>query len=186
MKFLHGLVPALFALAACDGGIGIGETRPIDIGGAQDLGVGVGRGGGGGGGGGGNGGGGGGGGSSSVLAFCVEETNMYRATLGKPPVARSAELEAFANEGASYDFSHSPHSHFGMGGGIAFGENECPHWDVSFGGGDMRGLMAACIKAFWDEGPGGGHYEIMTGGYGNLGCGLYQEGSEVTIIQDYR
>jgi hypothetical protein len=102
-------------------------------------------------------------------------------------VVRSAQLEAYANAGAEHDHGSSPHDHFSStnGGGIAFAENECPHWDLSFGGGDMLGLMAACIDAFYDEGPGGGHYDNMMGDYGSLGCGVYQEGSDVTIVQDF-
>jgi hypothetical protein len=129
-----------------------------------------------------------GGGSTAAHEFCVDETNRLRELNGRAPVAWSAELEAYANEGAEYDHARSPHDHFGdtQGGGIAFGENECPHWDLSFGGGDMVELMRACIDAFYSEGPGGGHYEIMlSNDYGTLGCGIYQEGTDVTIIQDY-
>lgn len=126
-------------------------------------------------------------GSTEAHAFCVEETNRYRAMHDRPAVEWSAELEAYANEGAEHDHHASPHDHFTStgGGGIAFAENECPHWDLSFGGGDMVQLVAACIEAFYSEGPGGGHYEIMLGDYGSLGCGIYQEGTDVTIIQDY-
>lgn len=129
-----------------------------------------------------------GGGSTAAHQFCVDETNRLRELNGRAPVAWSAELEAYANEGAEYDHARSPHDHFRdtQGGGIAFGENECPHWDLSFGGGDMVELMRACIDAFYSEGPGGGHYEIMlSNDYGTLGCGIHQEGSDVTIIQDF-
>jgi len=144
------------------------------------------------GGGGGDGGGSGGGVDSSVAndayQLCVDKTNMLRATVGKPAVTRSAQLEAYANEGAMYDFSHQPHDHFKLspiGGGIAYAENECPHWDLSFGGGDVKALVSKCIDAFWSEGPGGGHYDNMTGPYGTLGCGIYHEGTDYTIVQDY-
>lgn len=128
-----------------------------------------------------------GGGSTEAHRFCVDETNRLRELNGRVPVEWSAALEAYANEGAEYDHARSPHDHFGDtgGGGIAFAENECPHWDLSFGGGDMVELMRACIDAFYSEGPGGGHYEIMLGNYGTLGCGIYQQGTDVTIIQDY-
>jgi hypothetical protein len=122
---------------------------------------------------------------------CVELTNELRATVGRPPVERSAELEAYATEGAEYDHGRDPHDHFrsNSGGGIAFAENECPHWDLSFGGGSVTSLVEACIDAFWSEGPGTGdahgHYNNMIGNYGTLGCGIYNEGSDYTIIQDY-
>ena len=127
-------------------------------------------------------------GDSSAHAFCVEETNRYRAMKGKPAVTRSQALEDFANDGAEIDFGGQPHDHFRatQGGGIAFAENECPKWSLQQqGGGDMNMLVAACIAAFYSEGPGGGHYENMMGNYGTLGCGLYESGGRVTIIQDF-
>ena len=138
-------------------------------------------------------GGGGGGGDdgppvdSSAHAFCVEDTNRYRAMNGRAAVQRSAELEEFANVGAMIDHDGTPHDHFRQtsGGGIAFAENECPHWSLSQSGGDMKQLVAMCIAAFYSEGPGGGHYENMLGTYGTLGCGIYQSGTSVTIIQDF-
>ncbi len=140
---------------------------------------------------------GGGGGSPDAPAgttahrFCVDETNRYRAMNGKPPVAYSTQLEAYANTGAMVDFGGSPHQHFSStnGGGIAFAENECPHWNLSQTSGDMKALVAACIAAFYAEGPGTGtahgHYNNMMGNYGLLGCGIYQSGTMVTIVQDY-
>lgn len=126
-------------------------------------------------------------GGSPAHAFCVEETNRYRAMHGRPAVAWSEALEDYADAGAEYDHHANPHDHFrsNNGGGIAFAENECPRWDLSFGGGDLVALVGACIEAFYDEGPGGGHYENMMGDYGTLGCGIYQEGTSVTIIQDF-
>jgi hypothetical protein len=148
-----------------------------------------GSGGGDGGGSGGGDGGGSGGGSTPAHAFCVSETNRYRTQNGKPEVAYSAELEAYANEGAMVDFSSSPHSHFSStgGGGIAFAENECPqqgNWQVP-GDGDISAVVGDCVAAFYSEGPGGGHYENMMGPYATLGCGIYISGSKITIVQDY-
>jgi hypothetical protein len=126
-------------------------------------------------------------GDSSAHAFCVDETNRYREMKGKAKVTRSQQLEDFADEGAMIDFNGQPHDHFRQtsGGGIAFAENECPKWSLQQqGGGDMNMLVAACIAAFMSEGPGGGHYENMLGNYATLGCGLYESGGRVTIIQD--
>ncbi|HEY5928446.1 MAG TPA: CAP domain-containing protein [Kofleriaceae bacterium] len=130
----------------------------------------------------------GGPGDTSAHVFCVEETNRYRTGGGLPAVQRSAELEAFADDGAMIDHAGEPHDHFiaTSGGGIAFAENECPHWGLNAQGqGDMNKLVAACIAAFFSEGPGGGHYDNMMGNYGSLGCGIYQAGNDVTIIQDF-
>ena len=120
------------------------------------------------------------------LQRCVDETNRYRAMEGRPPVARSAELDVYAGDGAEYDHTRNPHDHFrsDSGGGIAWAENECPHWGLGFGGGTVEGLVDACVQAFYDEGPGGGHYENMMGDYATLGCGVYVDG-DYTIVQDY-
>jgi hypothetical protein len=130
--------------------------------------------------------------SNDAHQRCVDLTNQLRATVGRPPVARSPQLEQYANEGAEYDHTRSPHDHFQatQGGGIAFAENECPHWDIGFGNGTVVGLVEACIQAFWDEGPGSGpahgHYNNMIGNYGTLGCGIYSpDNNDYTIIQDY-
>src|ERR1700760_266698 len=67
--------------------------------------------------------------NAAAKAFCVSETNRYRAMNGKPALTEAANLEAYADTGAMVDYtSNSPHSHFSStsGGGIAFAENECP------------------------------------------------------------
>jgi hypothetical protein len=127
-------------------------------------------------------------GDTSAHAFCVDETNRYREMKGKAKVVRSQALEDYADDGAMIDFNSTPHTHFSstQGGGIAFAENECPKWGLQQqGGGNMNQLIAACIAAFMSEGPGGGHYENMLGNYGSLGCGIYESGGAVTIIQDF-
>lgn len=125
---------------------------------------------------------------SSAKQFCVDETNRLRTMNGKAAVARSAQLEEFADTGAMVDHGGSPHDHFRQtsGGGIAFAENECPKWSLQQqGGGDMNALVKACIAAFYAEGPGGGHYDNMMGAYASLGCGIYNANGSVTIIQDF-
>jgi hypothetical protein len=127
---------------------------------------------------------------ASAKQFCVQETNRYRAMKGKAAVTENAALEAYADTGAMIDFSSAPHNHFSStsGGGIAFAENECPqqgNWNLSFGNGDLSMTVAACVNAFFMEGPGGGHYENMMGNYATLGCGIYVQGQKLTIFQDY-
>jgi hypothetical protein len=129
--------------------------------------------------------------STSDLEFCVSETNRLRATAGKSPVERSPALEEFAATGAAEDSqSGRPHGHFAdtNGGGIAFAENTCPSfggWTLAFGGGTVRGTIAACLEAFFDEGPGGGHYDNMMGNYKTVGCGWYLDGDAITITQNF-
>ena len=132
---------------------------------------------------------GGGTGGDAAHNACVSETNRYRTGKGKPEVMQSAELEAYADEGAQVDFSSSPHNHFSStgGGGIAFAENECPqqgNWTLPAGG-DATQVVIQCVAAFYSEGPGGGHYENMMGPYAKLGCGIYESGGKITIVQDF-
>jgi uncharacterized protein YkwD len=118
--------------------------------------------------------------------FCVEETNRYRATVGRPPLVRSAALERYADEGARADAaSHTPHGHFSAtgGGGIAWAENEVPWWDG--GPGDVMNVIREGLAAMWSEGPGGGHYDNMTGDARELGCGIHVGGGAVTVVQDF-
>lgn len=127
-------------------------------------------------------------GNTDSYAFCVQETNRYRTDNGVAAVSQSSQLEEFANTGAMIDYNGQPHDHFRQtqGGGIAFAENECPHWDLQFGGGDEKMLIAACIQAFFDEGPGGGHYDnMMNPQYKTLGCGIFKSGTDYTILQDF-
>ena len=105
-------------------------------------------------------------------------------------MTESAQLEAYAATGAMYDFTNGPHAHFEAtnGGGVAFAENECPvqgNWMLQPGV-DMTALVIQCVDAFYAEGPGGGHYtNMMNADYTTLGCGTYQMGTGVTIVQDY-
>lgn len=131
-------------------------------------------------------------GDSAALQLCVDETNRYRAMDGKGPIARSATLEAFAAEGAAQDTqSMQAHGHFGQQDGnhlVAFAENACPSWSgwrLGDGPNATQDAVAACIKAFYDEGPGGGHYENLMSDNASVGCGFYIESGGITIIQDF-
>lgn len=120
----------------------------------------------------------------SELSFCVTETNRYRATLGLSPLTRSSALEAYAAVGAREDgLAHAPHQHFQStnGGGIAFAENEMNGSNQS-----LHRLIEQGLAGMWAEGPGGGHYENMRGRYSQLGCGVFVNGNEITVVQDFR
>ena len=47
-------------------------------------------------------------------------------------------------------------------------------------------LLVQGLANMWAEGPGGGHYENMRGPYTELGCGVFVNGVEITIVQDFR
>jgi uncharacterized protein YkwD len=125
------------------------------------------------------------------LAFCVDETNRYRARQGRPSLSRSAALEAYAATGARYDTAaRTPHRHFDdtRGGKLAWAENECLSfhgWSLWWGGGSVRGTVIRCLRTFYDEGPSGGHHENMMGEYRTLGCAVLVTRGGVTIVQDF-
>lgn len=121
------------------------------------------------------------------LAFCVDETNRYRAIEGLPALARNAALEAYAAEGAEIDQeSGEPHKHFldTNGGGIAAAENEIPRWPVSQFG-SVHNVIREGLDMMMDEGEGGDHHDTILGGYQRLGCGIYRAGDVVTVVQDF-
>jgi uncharacterized protein YkwD len=120
------------------------------------------------------------------LAFCVNETNRYRATQGLSALTRSAALETYAAAGAQQDgLAHEPHQHFRFttgGGGLARAENEIPWWSAT----SVHAVIQQGLQMMWAEGPGGGHYENMHGPYTQLGCGVFVNGNEITVVQDFR
>jgi hypothetical protein len=138
-------------------------------------------------------------GSQSVTAFCVSETNRYRAMVPVADIAESTQLDTYAATGAESDtMSGTAHGHFSdtSGGGIAFAENECPSflgWSITPNPTDqqIKDKLAACILAWYSEGPGAdyqthGHYINMTNAsYTKMGCGVYVSGSDLTITADF-
>jgi hypothetical protein len=134
-------------------------------------------------------------GAMTPAQACVQKTNFYRMTVpapgtgaARPALAESSALDTYATTGAMYDFSNSPHAHFMAtnGGGIAFAENECPQqlgWTLM---GDVNSTVEACVTAFYNGGPGEGHYEnMMNTGYTKVGCGVFMMGNGITITQDF-
>ena len=52
--------------------------------------------------------------------------------------------------------------------------------------GGVRGALEQGLQMMWDEGPSGGHYRNMVAQRSELGCGIFVNGSEVTIVQEFR
>jgi uncharacterized protein YkwD len=122
---------------------------------------------------------------SANLSFCADEVNRYRATVGQPPLVRSPGLEAFAAQAAQADgLAHQAHHFFATtnGGGMSRAENEILWWE----GLAVRTVIQQGLAQMWDIGPAGEHYDIMTGAYSQIGCGIFVNGSEVTVAQDFR
>ena len=126
--------------------------------------------------------------TTADLTFCVQETNRHRATVGLSALSQSAALEAYAATGARVDGSaHAGHSHFNSteGGGVAMAENAIPWWPLT----DYQTVQEVMRQGFaemWAEGPSGIHYKIITGPYTQLGCGVFINNGEVTVVQDFR
>jgi hypothetical protein len=38
----------------------------------------------------------------------------------------------------------------------------------------------------WRVGPSVEHYDIMSGAFTEIGCGIYASGGEITVAQDFR
>jgi len=125
--------------------------------------------------------------STSVgnLSFCADEVNRYRASVGRGPLNRSADLEAFAARAAENDgLAHQAHHFFSTtsGGGMAMAENEILWWS-GFG---VRSVIQQGLRQMWQGGPYGEHYDNMVGNFSQIGCGIFVNGAEVTVAQDFR
>lgn len=124
--------------------------------------------------------------SAEDLAFCVAETNRYRAAAGLPPLDESDEVAAYAAEaaradhrsGQAHSYTSGPREPSG-----AYAENEVVRWPLTR---DSRAVIARAIAAFWAEGPGGPHYENMRGDWLRVGCGLHLDGDRATLVQHFR
>lgn len=86
---------------------------------------------------------------------CVAEINRYRATLGVAPVQRWRATEACTDDQARKD-GVSKQAHGAFGGCQEWEQCECPGWD-----GPPDDMIVSCLRAMWDEGPGGGHHDAM-------------------------
>jgi uncharacterized protein YkwD len=123
--------------------------------------------------------------TAADLQLCADQTNDYRASVGLRPLMRSATLEDFAADAAAHDgVAHVAHAHFAAtsGAGVSRAETEILWWR----GFTPRGVIQRGLAQMWQVGPGGEHYEIITGAYSEIGCGIAINGSEVTVTQDFR
>jgi uncharacterized protein YkwD len=122
---------------------------------------------------------------SANLSYCADEVNRYRASVGRDPLTRSADLEAFAARAAEDDgLLHQAHHWFATanGGRTATAENEILWWQ----GYGVRSVIQQGLQQMWKGGPNGEHYDIMVGEFSQIGCGIFVNGSEVTVAQDFR
>ena len=126
--------------------------------------------------------------ATSDAQFCVDEVNRFRAGVGKPALTRSDQIEIFSTEAARVDGeAHEAHKFFRQtnGGGVSRAENEIPWWRLSRYG-SVRVIIRDGLANEWSEGPGGSHWQNMTGDYSELACGIAVKDGEVTVTQDFR
>lgn len=119
------------------------------------------------------------------LSLCVDEINRYRESVGRPALARSQALEDFAVAAVERDaLAHTAHQHFLQtnGGGTAVAETEILWWQ----GMAVGAVVQSGIAQMWQAGPSGEHYDILNGPYSEIGCGIFVNGTEVTVAQDFR
>jgi uncharacterized protein YkwD len=121
--------------------------------------------------------------------FCIDEVNRYRAGAGLQPLARSGRIDEFSSDAAKVDGeAHVVHSYFRStngGNGTARAENQIPWWKTTQYG-SVRAIVRQGLSQMWAEGPGGSHYENMTGSYTEMGCGIFIANNEVTVSQDFK
>ena len=117
---------------------------------------------------------------------CVNRTNELRATKGLPPIPRLASAEPCVDGQAKSDSeSGKAHGAFDacldeVQGWKGVAQNECPNY------GSVEDTLTKCLDAMWAEGPGGGHYDNMTGGSTDTACGIYTTpAGKVWLIQDF-
>jgi len=117
---------------------------------------------------------------------CVNRTNELRATKGLPPIPRLASAEPCADGQAKSDSeSGKAHGAFDacldqVKGWKGVAQNECPNY------GSVEDTLTKCLDAMWAEGPGGGHYDNMTGNSTDTACGIYtMPNGKVWLVQDF-
>ncbi len=122
--------------------------------------------------------------AASIASDCVDYINSLRATNGLPALARWAEAESCADGEAKSD-SETGQAHGAFGTCGEYAQDECPGWSALTG---SRGIVPGCLDMMWAEGPGGGHYDIMTSTrYTKVACGFYTTPSgSVWSVQNFK
>lgn len=117
---------------------------------------------------------------------CVDRTNALRATKGLGPIPRLASAEPCVDGQAKSDSeSGKAHGAFDacldeVKGWKGVAQNECPNY------GSVEDTLTKCLDAMWAEGPGGGHYDNMTGDSTDTACGIYTTpNGKVWLVQDF-
>ena len=51
---------------------------------------------------------------------------------------------------------------------------------------NLNNVIRVGTQQMWSEGPGGTHYHVITGNYSEVGCGVYEGASGISVSQDFR
>ena len=121
------------------------------------------------------------------LAFCVSETNRYRAMVGAAPLQAMPDLETYTAQAAKADAeSRIPHSYFSDHEPEAPAAENEEQFLLGSVGHTAHDLISQALATFFAQGPGGDHYDNLVGPYRQLGCGTYAGGSLYVVVQDFR
>jgi hypothetical protein len=123
--------------------------------------------------------------SQADQAYCVDEINRLRGTIGLQPLSRAGDLESYAAVAAEHDTkARVAHQYFVStnGAGVARGETQILWWS----GYPVQTVIKQGLAEMWAQGPGGTHYRILSGTYGEVGCGVFVNGPEVSVGQAFR
>jgi len=100
--------------------------------------------------------------TSSFQSTCINYLNKFRASIGKPAlVSATADQIACADRSAINDASAGFHNSFYSRMCSSNGQCECMGTPS----------VTACIDMYIREGPGGGHYDIISGNSRAVACG---------------
>lgn len=132
-------------------------------------------------------------GASGAYAFeiglCVQVTNQYRASIGKPALTRSTVLEEYATAAARTDGTvKTAHHHArttNLGNYTAKAENAILWWSLRYYG-TVESIVRRGLEDMWKQGDGGSHYKNIVGDFTETGCGIFVNGDEVTVVQAFR
>lgn len=126
---------------------------------------------------------------SAEAGLCVEQTNRYRAMAGRGPLDRSAALEEYAALAARTDgLAHVAHQHArqtNLGNGTSRAENAILWWSLQYYG-SVGQIIRGGLADMWSQGAGGTHYKNLVGTFTEVGCGVFVNGDEVTVVQAFR
>lgn len=120
---------------------------------------------------------------NASLQLCSDEINRLRALAGRAPLTRSHSLESFASSAAQHDAAAGvPHLFFTNtnGGGVSRAETELLLWRNY----EVTDVIKKGLAQMWSSA--GEHYDVLAGPYSEVGCGVFINGNEVSVAQDFR